>query len=326
MIDIPDRFSGVVSVSTGPATDFEQAYGLADRAHGIPVTVDTQFAIASGTKGFTALAVAALIEDGVLSFDSPVRPVLGADLPLIADDVTVGQLLAHRSGIGDYVDEDLPEELPLKVPAQQLDSIEAYLPALDGCQTKFAAGTRFSYCNSGFAVLAVIAERVGGLPFAELVERRVWAPAGMSATGFLRSDHLPGPAAIGYLDDGRTNVFALPVVGSGDGGAYSTVADLRAFWLALFAGRIVAPVTVAELTSVHTSDTGHRLRYGMGFWLAVDGPIVFLEGLDHGVSFRTWHDPTSRRTVTVVSNTTDGAWPVARELAQNVLPIPGVRT
>ncbi len=58
--------------------------------------------------------------------------MLGADLPLIADDVTVEHLLAHRSGIGDYVDEDLAEELPLKVPVQRLDSTEAYLPALDG--------------------------------------------------------------------------------------------------------------------------------------------------------------------------------------------------
>ncbi len=160
------------------------------------------------------------------------------------------------------------------------------------------------------------------LPFGELVAQRVWQPAGMTATGFLRSDALPGDAAIGYLDDGRTNVFALPVLGSGDGGAYSTVADVRSFWLALFAGRVVAEQDVARMTAPYTTDTGSRFRYGMGFWLAGDGPVVVMEGADHGVSFRSWHDPSTARTATVVSNTSEGAWPVARALSREAAPLP----
>jgi CubicO group peptidase (beta-lactamase class C family) len=324
MIEVPDDFSGAVSVSTGAHVEFEQAYGLADRAHGIAATVDTRFAVASATKAFTALTVISLIADGVLSLDSPVRTILGSDLPLIADDVTIEHLLTHRSGIGDYVDEDLEEELPLNVPVQQLDSAEAYLPALDGFPAKFPTGTRFSYCNGGFAVLAIVSERAAGAPFADLATHRVWQPAGMAATGFLRSDALPGNAAIGYLDDGRTNVFALPVLGTGDGGAFSTVADLRSFWAALFAGRIGAEQDVARMTAPYTTDTGNRFRYGMGFWLAGDGPVVVLEGADHGVSFRSWHDPSTGRTATVVSNTSDGAWPVARTLARDLAPLPSL--
>ena len=71
-----------------------------------PNTVDTQFAVASAVKGMTALAVVSLIVDGVLSLDTPARAVLGSDLPLIGDDVTIEHLLSHRSGIGDYLDED----------------------------------------------------------------------------------------------------------------------------------------------------------------------------------------------------------------------------
>jgi CubicO group peptidase (beta-lactamase class C family) len=318
MIDVPDDFSGVVSVSTGGTVDFEHAYGLADRAHGIATTADTRFAMASATKAFTALAVVSLIADGILGRDTPARAHLGSDLPLIAADVTVEQLLAHRSGIGDYVDEDLDEELPLKVPVQELDSTEAYLPALDGFATKFVAGTGFSYCNSAFVVLALVAERVSRVPFAELLAQRVWQPAAMVATGFLRSDRLPGDAAIGYLDDGRTNVFALPVLGSGDGGAYTSAADVRAFWRALFDGRLVPAADVARMTAAVTADTGTRYRYGLGFWLAPDSPVVMLEGCDHGVSFRSWCDPSSRRVATVMANTTEGAWPVARALGSAV--------
>ena len=60
-----------------------------------------------------------------------------------------------------------------------------------GIPTKFPAGERFSYCNGGFVVLALLAERVGGAPFADLVRRRVFEPAGMVDSGFPRSDELP---------------------------------------------------------------------------------------------------------------------------------------
>jgi CubicO group peptidase (beta-lactamase class C family) len=98
-------FAGVVSVHRGAETEFARAYGLADRACQIPNTVRTRFAIASGTKGLTALAVVSLINDDALAMSTTARSVLGADLPLIGDDVTIEHLLAHRSGIGDYLDD-----------------------------------------------------------------------------------------------------------------------------------------------------------------------------------------------------------------------------
>jgi hypothetical protein len=58
------------------------------------------------------------------------------------------------------------------------------------------------------------------------------------------------------------------------------------------------------------------MRYGLGFWLAPDGPGVAIEGADCGVSFRSVHDPSDGLTWTVMSNSTDGAWPVARRLRE----------
>ena len=315
---LTEGFSGVVSISRGDEVEFEGAYGLADRAHAIPVRTDTQFAVASATKGFTAAVLVSLIADGTLALDTLARTFLGADLPLVDEAVTVEQLLTHRSGIGDYVDEDLPEEVPLKVPVQDLDRTEAYLPALSGFPAKFAPGCRFSYCNSGYVVLALIAERATGVLFPELVRHRVLDPAGMPDTAFLRSDELPGRAAIGYLDDGRTNVFALPVRGSGDGGAYTTVADLRAFWAALLGGRIVPVEWARRMTTPTVERTGHPFRYGLGFWLDEHRPLILLEGCDHGASARSIHDPDTGRTVTVVANTTEGAFPIARALRERV--------
>lgn len=98
-------FSGVVRVDDGDETLFAGAYGLAHRGWQVPNLLDTRLQIASGAKGFTALLVASLIEDGRLALDTAARSLLDEDLPLIDDGVTIGHLLAHRSGIGDYLDE-----------------------------------------------------------------------------------------------------------------------------------------------------------------------------------------------------------------------------
>lgn len=305
-------FSGVVSVSRRDESVLARAYGSAHRGYGVPNTVDTRFAIASGTKGFTALVVVRLIVEGLLTLGTRVRSLLGADLPLIDDDVTVEHLLSHRSGIGDYCDEDAsPPAQP-----QSFTSAAAYLPALDGFPQRFPPGSRFSYNNGGFAVLALLAERAAGTPFADLVASRVAAPAGMTHTSFLRSDALPGDAATGYLEDGRTNVFSLPVVGSGDGGIYSTAGDFAAFWSAFHAGRIVPPEWVSRMTNVVSAETStsEHLRYGLGFWLPPDDTTVMLEGYDYGVSFRSVSRPSDGLVFTVVSNTSEGAWPLTRWL------------
>jgi CubicO group peptidase (beta-lactamase class C family) len=316
-------FSGVVRVDHGDRTVVAKAYGFANRAEEIPNEVDTRFGLASGTKGLTALTVVSLIEDGVLELSTPARSLLGDDLPLIRDDVTVEHLLAHRSGIGDYFDEEAhpdAEAYVLPVPVSELATTEAYLAVLDGYPTKFAPGERFAYNNGGYVVLALLAERASGVPFHELVLQRVCEPAGMHDTAFLRSDELPGRTALGYTAVGRTNVFHLPVRGSGDGGVYSTVADIHSLWRAFFAGTIVSTDRVREMVRPR-SEEGTK-GYGLGFWLHASTNAVILEGMDAGVSFRSTHDARSELTYTVVSNTTGGAWPIVRYLFEsNILAL-----
>jgi CubicO group peptidase (beta-lactamase class C family) len=313
-------FAGVVRVDRGGEMEFARAYGLACRAHEIPNTTGTRFAIASGVKGLTALTVVSLIAGGALSLSTTACSVLGTDLPLIGGDVTIEHLLAHRSGIGDYLAEDVGHpitEYVLTVPAQELVTTRDYLAVLGGRPARFAPGERFCYCNSGYVVLALIAERVSGVPFPDLVRDRVTIPAGMADTEFLRSDELPGRTATGYLSIGgvpRTNVFHLPVRGSGDGGIYSTAADISALWQALFSGRIVSAGWVADMVRPRSDVPEESMRYGLGFWLHPSASTVMLTGYDAGVSFRTVHDPEPGITHTVISNSSDGAWPITRRL------------
>ncbi len=310
-------FSGVVRIDHGDEVVLSKAYGFADRRWKIPNAPETRFATASGVKGMTALAVMSLVEDGTLQLTTTARSVLGADLPLIDDAVTVEQLLAHRSGIGDYFDEDLAGEISdylLPVPVHTLTDTEDYLAVLDGFPTKFPPDERFSYCNGGFVVLALVAERASGMPFRELVAERVCTPAGMTDTAFLRSDELPAGVAVGYFDtDGlRTNVLHLPVRGTGDGGAYTTAADMRRLWVAVFAGRIVSESALQAMTSPRSDDPDAKKRYGLGFWLHPTTDSVILLGYDAGASFSSLHNPHEDVTATVISNWSEGAWPFGR--------------
>jgi CubicO group peptidase (beta-lactamase class C family) len=323
--EVADRtgFSGVVRVDRDDVTLIDAAYGYADRLREVPNAEDTRFAVASVTKGFTALVVMTLVERGTLGLEMTARSLLGEDLPLIDDDVTVEHLLGHRSGIGDYLDEEALDEKTayvLPVPAHLLATAEDYRRVLDGFPMVLPAGERFTYNNGGYVVLALLAERAAEVSYHELVRTLVCEPAGMADTAFLRSDELSPRAATCYLEvDGlRTNVLHMPLLGIGDGGLYTTVADLHAFWKSFFGGRIVGPDTAAEMVRPRSTSRGGSARYGLGFWLDATGDEVWLTGSDAGISAGSSHTPSTATTATVISNWTDGAWPLVKLLDERL--------
>ncbi|MDF2579189.1 MAG: beta-lactamase [Microbacterium sp.] len=278
-----ESFTGVLTIDEGDTRTLERCEGFAHRALGVRNTPSTRISAASGSKGFTALVIMRLVEDGMLGLADPVRPLLGDDLPLIDDRVTVEHLLTHTSGIGDYLDEEGDGEIDdyiFSLPLHELADTEGFLPALDGFPQKFPPGERFSYCNGGYMVLALLAERVSGRGFHDLVRTEVCDRAG-----------------------------------NGDGGMYFTADDLHRFWNALLDGRIVAPDTLAEMTRPRLDVPSEHKRYGMGLWLGRRNSSLILEGYDAGASFRSTHIPETRTTVTVLGNSSEGAWPVIYALA-----------
>jgi CubicO group peptidase (beta-lactamase class C family) len=328
--DVVDRtardvaFSGAVRIDRPDTTPLLAAYGLANRAAGIPNNIATRFAIASGSKTFTALVVLSLVNAGALQLSTSARSFLGPDLPAVDDAVTVENLLTHRSGIGEYFDNDSvtaadDDDYVAPFPVHELLTTQAYVPVLDGHAAAFAPGEQFSYCSSGYVVLALIAERASGKSFYDLVAERVTGPAGMVDTAYLRSDELPGDVALGYLtpDGHRTNVFQVPIRGSGDGGAYSTAADVHRLWDALLAGVIVPLDLVEEMFRPRPTRIGSP-NCGLGVWLGDNGATIIMEGSDPGASFRSLHHRSANTTVTVLSNTTEGAQPILRAIAEHM--------
>ncbi len=291
-------FSGVVRIDRGGDVELARAYGLAHRGHEIPNTVDTLFATASGTKGLTAVTVASLVEEGALELSTTARSVLGPDLPLIRDDVTIEHLLSHRSGIGDYLDENVEHDIAdylMPVPVHELATTEQYLAVLDGHDTAFPPGERFAYNNGGYVVLALIAERTSGIPFHELVRQRVCEPAGMVGhrVPALRRAAWPRCARVSRWSTacrGRTCSTCRCVAAATEGSTPRSRTS-AAFWSAFFAGEHRPRGSVAELVRPRSDVPEESRRYGLGFWLDESSDVVMLVGSDAGVSFWSAHDP-----------------------------------
>jgi hypothetical protein len=88
----------------------------------------------------------------------------------------------------------------------------------------------------------------------------------------------------------------------------------------MFAGRIVSMDRIAEMVRPHSDVPEKSARYGLGFWLHESRDVVELHGYDAGVSFRSVHDPVEGLTYTVISNTTEGAWPLTEHLDELLTP------
>jgi CubicO group peptidase (beta-lactamase class C family) len=314
----PEEFSGVISVGVCGGPFVAKAFGLAYRPDRVPNTEKTRFAIASGTKGFTALAVLRLVQEGRISLET----ALGDVLPDIFSDqarrITILHLLTHVSGIPDYCDEDagcdyeaLWEERSVYAVTQPSD----FLPMFAHLPMKSAPGERFSYSNSGYIVLGLVVEAVSGMPYADFVQEEVFKPLGMNRAGYFRSDMLPQDSAVGYINnpDGtfRSNVFAVPVVGAPDGGAFVSAPDMHAFWTGLLAGLCLEGELLDRLlqTALPTNSPKGFL-YSLGFWVApawAKRKHLFLTGGDPGVSFLSGCCPDNNVHFTILANTERGS-------------------
>lgn len=319
------HFSGVIFVKLDGNVEFENAYGYADRSNKIPNTVDTRFGIASGTKFLTALGIGKLIDSGELALTSRLCDCVNTDFPHISEDVTIDHLLTHTSGVYDYYDEELIEDVDnfrLAIPCFDLKGLKDYIPLFRDGKMKFNPGERFSYSNAGFILLGIVIEEIAGVPYIDFIQKDILELCDMSDSGFFAMDRLPERTAFGYIDeeDGwRTNIFTLPIVGSSDAGLFTTVGDMDKLWRAFFEGKILSKRLTNLFLEKAVKDKDSRF-YGHGIWIHHEegkSPIHYLIGWDAGVSFKSTC-PSKDSVITVISNTSDGVWAVNREIMKQL--------
>lgn len=306
----PPVFTGVAVAWDEDRFRLRHAAGVADPASRREVDVDTRFPVASVSKFFTATLVLRLVDAGRWRLEDPVARYLPPVSFEVPAHVTLEALLAHRSGCGDYLDDNDP--LPFEgLDVDALDTVAAFVPLL--ADTPWHPPGTFRYSSAGFALLGLAIEHVTGDAYPDVLAREVLDPAGLTRTGFPPMDDLPPDAAIGVLPDGRTNVGHLPRRGGPDGGIVTTVDDLLRLFRAIRSGALLASVTRDRMwtaTTTHESGGG----YGLGVdLLRIDGETWFGHtGSDPGLSARVMASTARDRAIVVMASRDDVAFPAFR--------------
>jgi CubicO group peptidase (beta-lactamase class C family) len=307
-------FSGAVIVAYHGRPIFAQAYGEADRATHRANTLDTPFNLASDNKMFTAVLIAQLQQEGKLAWGDTVGKFL-PDWPQaeVRDKVTIENLLTHTSGLGDYWGPAHDAKAAtLDTVAEYADLIRADAPAAE-------PGKVFKYSNNGYVLLGLIAEKITGKNYYDLVGERIYAPAGMDHSDHYLTTDAKAGVAIGYEPDGSPNTAHLALRGSPAGGGYASANDLLRFATALEAGTLVSKGTLAQMITGRAA-MGPDMAYGYGFGVTQGKEKHYgHDGGSPGVNASFEQFPESGYTVVVLSNKDQGSRDVAQQLVGMVL-------
>ena len=278
-------FSGCVTVSDGTETVFDECRGLAERNFGAVVDHQTKFHIGSMNKMFTAVAIAQLVEAGKLSWDSNLAELV-PEYPdhEAARKISVWQLLHHTAGLGDFlVPEFFEHQEKFVNPADYLDLIAR--------QTRISEpGKDWNYSNAGYMLLGRIIENVSHEGYFDYIQRHVFAPASMNASGFDSLEDITPNLAVGYFHEGPFSTdwkaawMKIGFKGGPAGGGYSTNADLLRFAAALREGKLVKPATLTKMFDEevpagpggYAAGFGDRLSHGRH----IRGHAGSIEGTD----------------------------------------------
>ncbi|HUG20545.1 MAG TPA: serine hydrolase domain-containing protein [Planctomycetaceae bacterium] len=303
-------FSGVVSVTIDGQQPIEYAGGLANRAIGRPNTLATRFATASVGKMFTAVCIGRLVDAGCCKFEDLLGDIVPSVQRYFDQNFSLASLLSHRSGLGDYLDDDA--ELPFAgMDVSRLTCPQAFLPYV--LQAPRHEAGQFRYSSAGFVLLGLAIESLTEQPYPAAIAKWVTEPADMRLTGFPSIDQPPEDLAVGYLANGSPNIGHVPSVGGPDGGIVTNAEDLRQFFRCLSEGRLLSDST-REFLWRSVSPISSSRAYGHGFYLDHAGGQTWYghTGSDPGVSTRVACSMTSQSSIIALCNCESAAFSVFR--------------
>ena len=279
-----------------------RSYGLSNLEDRITATPGTNYRLASVTKQFTAAAVLLLAEDRKLSLVDRLKKWLPS-LPPAVDPVTIEHLLTHTSGIVDYED-----AIPSGTTAQLHDAgVLHLLESQDS--TYFNPGSAYRYSNSGYALLALIVERASGKSFATFLRERIFLPLGMLSTVAYEEGISTVPTrAYGYtLRNGKWTRKDQSVTSAvlGDGGIYSSIADLVKWDAAWYDSRLLRDESRALALQPHTDTDKPEVKYGFGW--RITGESLWHSGETSGFRNVIVRYPSRKLTIVILTNRDDPA-------------------
>jgi CubicO group peptidase (beta-lactamase class C family) len=239
-----------------------KTFGLAHVEEKKPVESSTNFRLASVTKQFTAMCIMQLEEQGKLTFSQTLTDVF-PNFPKYGKEITIKNLLQHTSGLFDY-ESLIPDAATIQVLDKDVLNMMMGLKS-----TYFKPGSEYRYCNSNYAVLAMIVEKISGLTFAEYLKKNIFQPLGMNNTiAYEKGISTVNHRAYGYADENGKLIpkdQSLTSAVLGDGGIYSSVNDLFKWDQALYTEKLVKSETLNKAFTPGELNDGRKTNYGFGW-------------------------------------------------------------
>lgn len=243
---------------------FEKAYGVADINTMRPITTRTNFRLASVTKEFTAMCIMLLEQRGQLSFDDHISKFFPG-FPEYGKEITVRNLLNHTSGLVDY-ESLIPDSQTVQVHDADCLALEKQIDSL-----YFPTGTKYQYSNTGYALLALIVQKVSGKRFADFLKENIFDVVGMPTTvAYEKGISTVANRAYGHsFVDGKWVQTDQSVTSAvlGDGGIYSNVEEMAKWISALYHYKLIPEELQKEAWTEGTLNDGTPIDYGFGWHL-----------------------------------------------------------
>jgi len=294
------QFMGSVLVAQGGKVLLDKGYGSANLEWDIPDSPQTKFRLGSLTKQFTAAAILLLEERGKLRTDDLVAKYL-PDAPASWAKITLANLLTHTSGIPnftsfpDYSTTEATPTTPEQLVARFRDK-----------PLNFQPGEQWEYSNSGYGLLGYLLEKISGQRYQDFVRDNLFAPLGMTESGYdshaaiiphRASGYAPGangPVNAGYID------MSIPFSA---GALYSTTEDLLRWEQGLFGGKVLRAESLKKMTTPFKND----YAYGLAVRTAHGYTVIEHGGGIEGFNTQLAYDPDRKLAVIVLGNLNGGA-------------------
>jgi D-alanyl-D-alanine carboxypeptidase len=299
----------IVSIVDPERGSLLKAYGTADTA-GTPMSPDMHYRIASVSKTFTADAVLRLVDEGIVALTDPIAMYVD-DIPN-GDVVTIQDLLAMRSGLFDFADDQAFFSQYTADPTLPWATDDTLAIVRAHASEATAPNQETVYNNGNYVILGEVIERVTRQTVEEHLTGLI-GQLGLTNTSYATGDTLPEPYVAGYLSDGtmpppeggyRDVTLSNPAVPGAAGAIISTVPDMTRYAMELGTGEGLTPETwQMRQTWGPLTKSGVRLQYGLGItqlgdWIGHDGSIF-------GYSNMVFYLPSEQAAVVVMGNAAD---------------------
>jgi CubicO group peptidase (beta-lactamase class C family) len=325
-IHLEEGFDGNVLIADKGRIIYEKSFGYANVKAKIPLVANSIFNLASVSKVFTSVAIMKLAEQGKIKLTDDLQQYF-PDLPY--EHITIYHLLTHTSGLEDFMADPVRNALPSSPSNGDIEKAysKVHLPLL------FPPGSDWRYSNTNFLLLALIIEKASGISYPDFIRQYIFRVTQMEHSFVLLKNAAPAlsrlVAANYYYPDFLTAYpvivdsipmakmqYALAENSYGDGGIFSTTADLFRFQQALLQGKILSvksqqmmysPVLLPNGKSYEAGNANpdYHSNYSLGWIVAKDstaGKIAWHSGSDPGLLTFFMQNITTDQCVIVLNN------------------------